>query len=40
VLEEIYAKDGWKAGGDTVRRLAEDAADCDLVGYSMWWPSG
>ncbi|MGH2740931.1 MAG: hypothetical protein ACREX8_01220 [Gammaproteobacteria bacterium] len=31
VLGEIYSKDGWKAGGDTVRRLAEDAAEGDLV---------
>lgn len=31
VLAEIYAKDGWKAGGDTVRRLAKDAATGDFV---------
>ena len=31
VLREIYAKAGWKAGGDTVRRLAIDAAVGDFV---------
>jgi hypothetical protein len=31
VLAEIGGIDGWKAGGDTVRRLAEDAKCGDLV---------
>lgn len=31
VLEEIRGIDGWKPGGDTVRRLAEDAKCGDLV---------
>lgn len=31
VLAAIYRKPHWKAGGDTVRRLAEDAEDGDLV---------
>jgi hypothetical protein len=31
VLAEIRTIEGWKAGGDTVRRLARDARDGDLV---------
>jgi hypothetical protein len=31
VLAEIRSIEGWKAGGDTVRRLAQDAHEGDLV---------
>jgi hypothetical protein len=31
VLAEIYSKEDWKPGGDTVRRLAKEAVDGDLA---------